>query len=124
MPNLPRDETFHQLRKCNQRHGDVHNKYLKLIPFPSMNQNQEKRVVRVGQRKYYMMTVEAKHSSGETSEKFIRNQEMRSSLCLQNNFYVSPTGKCRAQPEVTQLYTHLPDCEEPSEHETTSRAKS
>lgn len=81
-------------------------------------------MVIVGQRKCYMMTVEAKHSSSEMLEKFICNQEMRSSLCLQNNFYMSPTGKCRAQPEVTQMCTQLPGCEEPSEHETTSIARS
>lgn len=35
---------------------------------------------------------------------------------------MSPTGKCRAQPEVTQLCTQLPGCEEPSEHETSCTA--
>lgn len=81
-----------------------------------MNQKQEKGMVRVGQRNCYLVAAEAKHSPCETLEKSICNQEMRSSLCLQNN--MSPTGKCRAQPEVTQLCTQLPGCEEPSEHET------
>lgn len=120
--DLARDETFHQFRKCNQCYGDLHNKYLKLITFPYMNQNQEKGMVKIGQRKYYMMAVKAKHSPRETLEKVICNQEMKSSLCLQNN-YMSPIGKCRAQTEVTQLCAQLPGCEEPSEHEKTSTAR-
>lgn len=63
-----------------------------------MNQNQEKRMVTLGQRKCYMMAVDIKHSPCETLQKFICDQEMRSSLCLQNNFYVSPAAKCRVQP--------------------------
>lgn len=122
MLGLARDENFYQFTKCNQCHGNLHNKYLKLIHFLSMKQNQ-KEMVTVGQKKCYMMAAEAKHSPCETSEKIICNQEMRSSLCLQNNLYKSPTGKCKAQPEVTQLCTQLPDCEKPSEHETTCIAR-
>lgn len=79
-------------------------------------------MVTLVQRKCYMMAVEAKHSPCETLEKIICNQEMRSSLCWQNNFYMSPTGKCRAQPEVIQLCTPLPGSDEPWEHETTCTA--
>lgn len=121
MSSLARDEIFHQFRKCNQCHGDLHNKYLILIIFPFMNQNQEKEMARVGQRKCYMMTFEAKDSPCETLEKFICNQEIRSSLCLQSTKLVHISH--RAQLKVTQMCIQLPGCVVPSEYETTCTAR-
>lgn len=57
-------------------------------------------MARVGQRKYHMVAVEAKPRSCETLEKFTCNEEVRSSLCLQNNFYMSPKGNAECSQKL------------------------